>query len=440
MFDRRLLANFDWSLLLLTLAISLLGVAAIYSASKGYPGNPNFWLKQLYWIGIGLAAGFVVLLADFRTIGQWSYLFHGLVVVSLLTLPLTGSGNVQVDRWFTIGPVAIQPSEFAKFTTVLAIAFCLRDGRRMGNLGLRGMIIPTLLMLIPFFLIVNQPDLGTALLLPAIFIPIILLAGLRMRLLVFLAVSCVLAIAVLVASFRLGYHKVDTALVEHLRRQGHSEAQLREVARLRGTVYYLPGTLRRGLSASRLLSDDETLLETAEERSFHPFISYLLRPYQQRRLITFLDPDQDPLGAGYHVIQSRVAIGSGRFAGKGFGNSTQGSLNFLPARHTDFIFSIFAEEWGFLGAMGLLMLYALLVFRAISILFQTHDRFSAFVTMGIASLIAAQVLINAGMAAGLLPVVGVPLPFFSYGGSSMITMMMGIAILLNIRMRRFLWT
>jgi rod shape determining protein RodA len=140
------------------------------------------------------------------------------------------------------------------------------------------------------------------------------------------------------------------------------------------------------------------------------------------------------------VIQSRVAIGSGGFFGKGFGQSTQGSLNFLPARHTDFIFSIFAEEWGFLGAVVLLGLYAALILRAVLVAFQTHDRFSAFVTLGVANMIAMQVLINIGMAVGLLPVVGVPLPFFSYGGSSMITMLVGISILLNIRMRRFLWS
>jgi rod shape determining protein RodA len=175
------------------------------------------------------------------------------------------------------------------------------------------------------------------------------------------------------------------------------------------------------------------------ERGFRPFISFVLRPYQQRRLLTFMNPEQDPLGAGYHVIQSRVAIGSGGFFGKGYGHSTQGSLNFLPARHTDFIFSIFAEEWGFLGVVVLLGLYTTLVLRAVSVVFQTHDRFSAFVSMGVATMIGLQVLINIGMATGLLPVVGVPLPFFSYGGSSMITMMVGIAIVLNIRMRRFIW-
>jgi rod shape determining protein RodA len=197
--------------------------------------------------------------------------------------------------------------------------------------------------------------------------------------------------------------------------------------------------MRGRLNAHPQLYGESELQEVVVERAFRPFISTLLRPYQQRRLLTFINPEQDPLGAGYHVIQSRVAIGSGGFLGKGFGESTQGSLNFLPARHTDFIFSIFAEEWGFLGAVVLLGLYTLLVVRAVSIVFDTHDRFSAFVTMGVATMIAIQVLINTGMAAGLLPVVGVPLPLFSYGGSSMVTMLIGIAILLNVRMRRFLW-
>ena len=439
MFDRRLISNFDWGLLLLTVTIALIGVLSIFSASKGYPGNPQFWVKQLYWLGIGLGLGFGVLMVDFRTIGQWSYLFHGAVIVSLVILETFASGGGQVGRWFQIGPIAVQPSEFAKLTTVLAVAYYLRDGRRVGDLGLWQVALPTLLVLAPFFLIVNQPDLGTALLLPAVFIPMVLLAGLRLRLLVTMAVLFLLAIVALVASFTMGFYQIDSDVTALMKRRGYSGQQVAEVARLAGKRYYLPGPMRDELSSSPLIFGNEALLELVEEKSFFPYISYVLRPYQQRRLVTFIDPGKDPLGAGYHVIQSRVAIGSGRFTGKGFGKSTQGSLNFLPARHTDFIFSIFAEEWGFLGAGGLLLLYGLLIHRGFSIVFQTNDRFSAFVAVGVTSIITLQVLINIGMALGLLPVVGVPLPFFSYGGSSMVTLWLGIAILLNIRMRRFLW-
>ena len=437
MFDRRLLSNFDWTLLLLTLAIGLAGVASIYSASKGYPEPQQFWLKQLYWMGLGFGAGFLVLLVDFRGIGQWSYPFHIAVVISLVVLLYVGSGNSSVERWFLVGPVAVQPSEFAKISTILALAYYLRDSRRVGDLGLREIILPGLIMAVPFFLIVNQPDLGTALLLPALFVLIILMAGLRTRLWVTMALLFVLSIGLLVASFSLGYYQVDPSFIKNLQGQGHSRQVVARLEELKDQRYFFPGELRDALAAEPLLFENKALMERVEEASFRPLISFLLRPYQMRRLITFVNPDSDPLGSGYHVIQSRVAIGSGGFTGKGFGKSTQGSLNFLPARHTDFIFAIFAEEWGFLGAVGLMLLYVLLIVRGYSIVFQTSDRFGAFVAVGITSIFTLQGLINVGMAVGLLPVVGVPLPLFSYGGSSMITTLVGIAILLNIRMRRF---
>lgn len=439
MFDRRLLSNFDWSLLLLTLLIVLMGVISIFSASKGYSGQSQFWLKQLYWLGLGLITGFLILLVDSRTIAQWSYLFHLAVLVSLIVLFYMGSRNTGVGRWFQVGPVAFQPSEFAKLSTILAVAYYLREGRRVGELGLKELFIPALFVALPFFLIVNQPDLGTALLLPAIFVPMIMMAGLKTRLWMYMLLVFIFSIGLLTLSFSLGYHQVDKTLLANLKRQGVSQQVMIEMEKFKGKRYYIPGGLREALSASPVLFKDEALLRRTEEESFQPLISYLLRPYQRRRLITFINPERDPLGSGYHVIQSRVAIGSGGFTGKGFGKSTQGSLNFLPARHTDFIFSIFAEEWGFLGAVGLLLLYFLLIVRGYSIVFQTHDRFSALVAVGITSLITLQTLINVSMAVGVLPVVGVPLPLFSYGGSSMFVTLIGIAILLNIRMRRYLW-
>jgi rod shape determining protein RodA len=439
MFDRRLLANFDWVLFLTTLAISLLGVAAIYSASKGYPGQPEYWLRQLYWLGISLGTLVLLLLVDFRTIGRWSYAFHALVILSLAGLLIYGAGDRQVDRWFNLGPIAIQPSEFAKFSAVLAIAYYFRDGRRVGSLGWRGLAIPLLIVLVPFFLIVNQPDLGTALLLVITFFPMVIMAGLRIRILLYMAVAGLLAIVALVGAFQLGYYQVEGDALAQLRHRGVSSELVKDAARLQQQKFYLPSTLRNRIVNTLLVDESDPGLDQVVDESFHPFISSVLRPYQQKRLITFLNPDQDPLGAGYHVIQSKVAIGSGGLTGKGFGNSTQGALNFLPARHTDFIFSIFSEEWGFLGDLTLLGLYLLLIYRGLSIITETHDRFSAFATMGVVSIVTFQVLINVGMAIGLLPVVGVPLPFFSYGGSSMITLMAGVAILLNIRMRRFLW-
>ncbi len=441
MFDRRLIANFDWVMFLNALIIAMIGVAAIYSASRGYATDTKYWLRQVYWIGLGLAAGFMVLLVDMRTIGRWAYVFHGLVIVALgfvLRHGVGGTGS-PVDRWFMVGGIALQPSEFAKFTTVLAIAFYFRDSRRVGNLGMRDILIPLAMVGVPFVLIVEQPDLGTALLLPLIFTPLIVLAGIRLRLLAIWGAVGLVAVMVLVASFKLGYYRVDEDTLTALRRREVPAVLVEQVRTLKGQRIWSGSTFRSRVTDRVRVDANDPFLDTVEEQAFRPLISYALRPYQQKRLITFVNPDADPLGAGYHVIQSKVAIGSGRFLGKGFGESTQGSLNFLPARHTDFIFAIFAEEWGFLGALLLLGLYLALILRGLAIIFQTQDRYSAFLTLGIVSIIALQVLVNIGMAAGLLPVVGVPLPFFSYGGSSMITMLVGVAMLLNIRMRRFLW-
>jgi rod shape determining protein RodA len=164
-----------------------------------------------------------------------------------------------------------------------------------------------------------------------------------------------------------------------------------------------------------------------------------LKTYQQQRVLTFLSPEMDPLGAGYHVIQSKIAIGSGMFWGKGFLHGTQNKLNFIPEQHTDFIFSVFAEEWGYIGAIVLLGLYAALVIRGLTVALRAKDRFGALLVFGVVSIVFWQVVINVGMTSGILPVVGITLPFFSYGGSSLTTMMIAVGLIINVNMRRFLF-
>jgi len=170
-----------------------------------------------------------------------------------------------------------------------------------------------------------------------------------------------------------------------------------------------------------------------------PILWSYLRPYQQQRVMTFLSPERDPLGAGYHVIQSKIAIGSGEFWGKGFLDGTQNKLHFLPEQHTDFIFSVFAEEWGFVGAMVLLAAYAMMIIRGFQVAGRAKDRFGAILAFGVTAIVFWQVIINIGMTAGVLPVVGLPLPFFSYGGSSLTATMIGMGLIINVNMRRFLF-
>lgn len=372
MFDRRLLSNFDWVLLGIVLLICSIGMVAIHSATLGAAELAHFKVRQLYWISFGLLVAAFTTILHYRTWAKWGYFFH-LGVIFLLVLVLffgVGGPGSPVKRWLSVAGFFIQPSEFSKFTLVLILAHHFRQSRRRGNLTLISLIWPTILMIVPFVLILMQPDLGTALLLVIVFIPIIFLVGIRK--LTMLMLGVLLILSAIVAWFGI-----------------------------------------------------PSLLDP------------IIKPYQQDRVLTFINPERDPLGAGYQVIQSMIAVGSGRVWGKGFEQGTQGQLNFLPAHHTDFIFSVFAEEWGFNGGMVILVLFLFLILWALSGILKTTDRTSAIIVVGIVSIITSHVLINIGMVLGLMPVVGVPLPFFSYGGSSMLSMMFGVGLLLNVRMRRF---
>jgi rod shape determining protein RodA len=197
-----------------------------------------------------------------------------------------------------------------------------------------------------------------------------------------------------------------------------------------------------------LIAGSITVFVKIERRSFAylissgavlvPAIWLFLKEYQKKRILVFLDPDRDPLGAGYHIIQSKIAIGSGMLTGKGFLEGTQNALSFLPEEHTDFIFSVLAEEWGFLGSVTLVLLFLVLIFWGLNVAHGCREPFGTILAVGITSMIFWQVFINIGMAMGLLPVVGVPLPFISYGGSSVLTTAIGIGLLLNVSMRRFM--
>ena len=167
--------------------------------------------------------------------------------------------------------------------------------------------------------------------------------------------------------------------------------------------------------------------------------AFVLRPYQKNRILVFLDPDRSRLGSGYHIIQSKIAVGSGGIAGKGFVKGTQSQLRFLPEQHTDFAFSVFAEEWGFIGSLLLIVIYLLLVLWGLNIARRCNDRFGGLLAVGVTSMLFWHIVINLGMVIGMFPVVGVPLPFFSYGGTSMITSMVGIGLLQSISMRRFMF-
>jgi rod shape determining protein RodA len=364
MFDRRLVQNFDWVLLGLVVIICATGIVNLYSAGYNRGEGTPLYVKQLYWLAVGLGVMCVTLTYDYRHLEKLSYPIYILSILLLVAVMFGGKIVSGSRRWLPMGPFAFQPAELAKIAIILVLATYFNRRARMEAMRLKDLIVPGVLVLIPVALIIKQPDLGSGMLVALVAASMILFVGVQWRTLM----GCGLTLVLL-----------------------------------------------------------------------SPVIWHFLKDYQRQRVLTFLDPGKDPLGAGYHILQSMIAVGSGQFWGKGFLQGTQSQLYFLPEQHTDFVFSVFAEEWGFMGSAALLLLFMALALWGLSVARDCKERFGHLLALGVTALIFWQVFINLCMVTGFLPVVGIPLPLFSYGGSSLITTLLGVGFLLNIRMRRYLF-
>ena len=358
--DRRLLQNVDWLLLGAALFIIVLSLTCLWSLNPGRGISALMW-RQLSWVGVGMIGLLVVISVDYRTLVRFAPVFYVIGLGLLLSVFVLGRTVSGARRWIHVGPLTVQPSELFKLIFIITLAWALTSarGERLGRAALVGTFV---LLGVPFFLVVKQPDLGTALVLVPVLGATLVGLGLRMKVLGGLALGSV---------------------------------------------------------------------------ALMPLAWFVLKPYQRDRLLVYLDPFRDPLGTAYNVIQAKIAIGSGQLLGKGIGGATQSRLAFLPERHTDFIFAVFAEMWGFLGCLVLIVAYALLVLRGFEIAAGTRDTRGRILALGVTSVFAVQILINIGMVTGLLPIVGIPLPLMSYGGSSMVVSLTALGLLISIRMRQF---
>jgi len=395
----------DKALVVSVVLLALYGLATLYSA--GQTDVPTFvttiWKQQVVWLGLGL----IVAAFTFRTsprMLEWATPFAYAITLFLLLLTLfigTGAGTAVGSRsWISIGGHRFgQPAELAKLATILMLARWLA-AQREAPATLRDLIIPGIIAGVPCLLVLKQPDLGSAIVFIAILFLMLFWAGTKPSLLVLLA-SPVIGLVLAVSTVAWGiWIAVLAALLLWWR------------------PYVWEGVAIMGLN---VLGGVLAL----------PFWNRLA-PYQQNRLLAFLNPDVDPRAAGWHVIQSKVAVGSGGLLGKGFTEGTQKRLAFLPAQHTDFIFSVVGEELGFVGVLVALCLFAWMLFSLLRVARKATDPFSSLCVFGIAGLLFTHIFENVGMTINLMPITGIPLPFFSYGGSFLLACSIGVAIALRV--------
>lgn len=365
--------------------------------------------RQLLWVGLGMVALYIGFWVPFRLLETTAWAQYAGVMV-LLTVVLMLPHKAGVERWIVLGPLQFQPSEFAKVAIIFVLARYLAQLR--GDINQLRHLLPALAIVVPpVVLILKQPNLGTALVFFAILVPMLFWHGLRLQHIVLLASPALLFVMHLWLRTQHG---------------GLWWPWLLCVVAVFGVTLY-----RRAY----LFENVVVFLFNLGVHWLEPFLWGQLHDYQQRRISTFFQPELDRLGQGYHVAQSKIAVGSGGLLGKGFMEGTQKELAFLPERHTDFIFSVVGEEFGFLGAVLVLTLFALLVVRGITFASRARNRFVRYAAFGIVAYLLFQVMQNIGMTVGLFPVAGIPLPLVSYGGSSLLVTMFLLGVLLNLGSR-----
>jgi rod shape determining protein RodA len=349
--------HIDTQLLFLLFLLCSGGLFVLYSASGSSIADVE---KQLVRISLGAIVMFIVAQFNVATMRRWSPHLYVVGLLLLLGVLLFGVGAKGAQRWLDLGPVRFQPSEIMKLIVPMMVAWYLADRRLPPRF--KYVLTSLILILLPVGMIAKQPDLGTSLLIAASGVFILLLSGLRWRIV-------------------FGFLGLVAALI-------------------------------------------------------YPFWQFIMHDYQKQRVLTLFNPESDPLGAGWNIIQSKIAIGSGGLWGKGWLNGTQSHLDFLPESHTDFIIAVYAEEFGFFGILALLGLYLLIVFRGLYIAVKAQDTYSRLLAGSITLTFFVYVFVNIGMVSGILPVVGVPLPLVSYGGTSILTLMAGFGVLMSIHTHR----
>ena len=380
----------------LLITISLM---ALYSISMHQSSTiiSSSFIRQLIFIIIGIIAMIVMYLIPIKYYHKYIIVIYIFAIVAII-IPSLFNTSVSTNRWIFIGSIGVQPSEYAKWISIILLARYLSNrNRKVDNVWL--LILPIMIVLIPALIVFSQPDLGTAIIMIAPILPILFWARARLFHL-FLLVAPILSILTAFHNISFTIWSISLLIIVIF-----SKPKLWQ-----GVVIFF-GNVFLGLLA--------------------PIFWNILHPYQQKRILTLLNPELDPLGAAYQIIQSQTAIGSGGILGKGWMQGTQTHLKFLPVQESDFILSVIGEEFGFITIFIIFILYAYIIFKILQYSYIIRDRFTSIILVGIASILLAQVFVNSAMTVGLIPVKGLPLPFLSYGGSFLVSSFMMMGIVLN---------
>ncbi len=392
--------KFDLPAFLSVIALLVIGLTAIYSATVNHPTAAGNFERQLIWALISLGVFFIIYFLPKQTFRVLALPSYAVSILLLIAVLLMGHKVYGARSWMNFGPFGFQPSEFAKISMVLMLSSWLSRSERDIN-NIKDIAVGLSIGIIPILLILVEPDLGTAIVFIVITLFMIFWSGINL-----FGLFVVLSPGIVILASLFGFAAMILAL-----------------AAVIAALFYFK---------ENLFTSASVFVMNLASGFFFDYGFRLLKPHQQRRIETFIDPSADPLGSGYNALQAKVAIGSGGFFGKGFLHGNQTQLRFIPEQWTDFIFCVIGEEFGFLGSMILIILFLVIFVRFLNFASNIKDKFGSLVVIGTLTIFFVHFAINIGMNIGIAPVIGIPLPFVSYGGSSLLANFILLGIVFNI--------
>jgi rod shape determining protein RodA len=438
MIGRDSMHRIDYALVIAVTLLVTVGILMIYSAGFDPVDkvNSGMFKKQILWFIFGFIFMIFITFLNYQYIGDYALQIYGFFIVVLLFTTILGTPIRNTRAWLNLGFFSIQPSEFMKLALVIVLGKYL-EIRERDIRHFRELLVPFALTLLPMLIVMAQPDFGTAVLFIPILFTMLFVGGADVtHLISIIAIAAIALLVPMILTYRewIGTEGSNFLLdfFQDLNLLFIVSGVILVISAITFVMHffivnkylrkiYIPGSvISIGLISSVI-------------------IQKFFKVYQKKRILVFLNPDLDPHGSGYNIIQSKIAIGSGGFFGKGFLKGSQAQLGFLPEKTSDFIFPVVAEEWGFIGSMFVIFLFAVVIFKGIQIAFEAKDKFGALLASGICTIFFFHILINIGMVIGIMPVTGLPLCFISYGGSNLIMSMIGVGILINIRSKKYVY-